>query len=320
MLVRTIHERIARSRTSILLLGPRQVGKSTLCRALSPTRMIDLADERRFLELSKEPGRLRDELRAIPRDSLVCIDKVQRIPSLLNVVQSIIDDPGNELRFILTGSSARKLKRRNVNLLPGRLVLEHLDPLSYFELADAVDMERAPQLGTLPGIYLGSAEASRVLETYCEVYLREEIRGEALARNTGGYARFLDAAAIMSGSWLNYSKLASDAEIPKETVRRYVSVLEDTLLLFRIPSSRPRLRLSRRVSQRDRVFLFDVGVRNALLGLHRHPTPRNQVGTLFEQWFMLQTIYLNRAAAKGSTTARENMDLYSIISSSIVME
>ncbi len=301
MIDRWIGKRLAESRRSILLLGPRQVGKSTLCNRLEPVRTVDLADERRFLELSKEPSGLQRELQALPLDGLVCIDEVQRVPALLNVVQTMIDAPENALRFMITGSSARKLKRGQANLLPGRVILEYLDPLLCLEVADAFDIDRALQVGMLPGIYLGDEEAVQVLGTYAEVYLREEIRGEALARNIGGYARFLDAAAVLSGGWLNYTKLASDAEIPKESVRRYVSILEDTLLLFRLPSFRPKLKLSRRVAQRDRLLLFDVGVRNALLSMHRHPLPLNQVGSAFEQWFMLQVIYLNRAARKGWT-------------------
>lgn len=151
----------------------------------------------------------------------------------------------------------------------------------------------------LPGIFLGGPEAVDVLGTYAEVYLREEIRAEALTKNVGGYARFLDVSAIVSGQWLNYSKIASDTEIPKETVRRFVEILEDTLLLFRVHSFQPKRRISRRVSQRDRVLLFDVGVRNALLSLHRRPVSPDQTGSLFEQWFVLQALYLNRARRRG---------------------
>jgi predicted AAA+ superfamily ATPase len=296
---RLVASRIAGSKRSILLLGPRQVGKTTLCRELAPLRMIQLADEGDLLKYSKEPVRLRHELSALPGAGLVVIDEVQRVPALLNMVQVILDQPGNKFRFILTGSSARKLRRGGVNLLPGRVILEYLDPLTTFELPDPLDLRRALQVGMLPGIYLGEGDAAEVLGSYVDVYLREEIRAEALTKNIGGYARFLDTIAIMSGQWLNYSKIASETEIPKETIRRFVSLLEDTLLLFRIPSFQPRARLSRRVSQRERILLFDVGVRNALLGLHDRPISGDQIGTLFEQWFCLQAIYLNHALKKG---------------------
>jgi predicted AAA+ superfamily ATPase len=298
MLDRIVGARLAKTSTSVLLLGPRQVGKSTLCERLRPLRTINLADERELLRYSKDPSSLRDELRALPGAGLVVIDEVQRVPALLNVVQVILDEAGRRFRFLLTGSSARKLRRGSANLLPGRVVLEHLDPLTVAEIPRPFDLRRALQAGMLPGIFLAGDDAIDVLGTYAEVYLREEIRAEALTKNIGGYARFLDVSAVVSGQWLNYSKLATDAEIPKETIRRFVEILEDTLLLFRLPSFQPKRRISRRVSQRDRLLLFDVGVRNALLALHRRPVSPDQLGPVFEQWYLLQAIYLNRAYRK----------------------
>jgi len=280
------------------LLGPRQVGKSTLCRMLDPKLMIDLSDEEAYLSYAKDPGRLKRELSAAGRSGLIVIDEIQRIPSLLNTVQSLIDDPSFSYRFVLTGSSARRLKRGGANLLPGRIILESLDPLTYGEVHDVFSLDKALQLGMLPGIYLGDSEAADVLGTYAQVYLREEARAEALVRNLGDYARLLDVAAILSGQWLNYSKISSETEIPKETVRRFVGLLEDTLMVFRLPPFTPRRKLSRRISRRDKFLLFDIGVRNALLGLHRRPVSPDQVGPLFEQWAILQVIYLNRSLRK----------------------
>lgn len=296
MLSRLLQDRLRNTTKSILLLGPRQVGKSTLCLNLKPDRVIQLADEGTFLAYSKDPARLRRELQAAPADQLtILIDEIQRVPSLLNTIQSLIDAPGNRRRFLLTGSNARKLRKAGANLLPGRVILEHLDPLTWSEAGNSFDLERALQVGMLPGVYLDREDGAAVLGTYAEVYLREEIRAEALVKDVGGYARFLDVAAILSGQWLNYSKISSDIEIPKETIRRYVEVLEDTLLIFRLPSFQPKLKISRRVSQRDKWILFDVGVRNALLGLHTRPISADQRGAVFEQWFILQLIYLNRA-------------------------
>lgn len=200
---------------------------------------------------------------------------------------------------MLTGSSARKLRRGGANLLPGRVVLEHLDPLTVLETGDDVDLDRALRLGMLPGIYWGDEEAEDLLGTYGEVYLRQEIQAEAATRNLGGYARFLDTMAVASGQWVNYSKLSSDIEVPKETVRRFVQLLDDTLLAHRLQPFRPGASTSRRLLQRERVLLFDVGVRNALLGLHRRPLGPDQVGGVFEQWVMLQVIYVNHALRKG---------------------
>jgi predicted AAA+ superfamily ATPase len=284
-------------RKSVLLLGPRQVGKSTLCRSLGADLYVDLADEREFLDYSKDPDRIRREVEALEkRKATVVVDEIQRVPALLNTIQSIIDRSG--IRFVLTGSSARKLKRGGANLLPGRIVLEHLDPLTVEEI-EAVDLDRALRVGMLPGIYLGDREAADVLETYAEVYLREEIQAEALTRNLGGYARFLDTIAVASGHWINYSKLSSDAEVPKETVRRFVQLLDDTLIAFRLSPFRPESPTSRRLVQRERILLFDIGVRNALLGIHRRGIGADQIGSTFEQWVMLQVIYINRAFRKG---------------------
>lgn len=292
---REVASRLRARRHSTLLLGPRQVGKSTLCRALDPDLYVDLADQSTFLDHSKDPGLLRRELAARPGVRLVVIDEAQRIPALLNTVQSLIDASDHRLRFVLTGSSARKLKRGGANLLPGRIVLEHLDPLHIGEIDDELDLDRALQVGMLPGIYWGGDEASELLGSYAQVYLREEIQAEALATNIGAYARFLDTIAAASGQWINYSKLASDAEIPKETLRRFVQLLDDTLLCVRLPPFRPAGAHPRRVQQRERILLFDVGVRNALLGNHRHPVTADQAGSVFEQWAILQVVYLNRA-------------------------
>lgn len=283
----------------MLLLGPRQVGKSTLCRGLAPDVYLDLADQRLYLDHAKDAGLLRRQLEAQAAARLVVIDEAQRLPSILNTVQSLIDSSSRRLRFVLTGSSARKLKRGGANLLPGRIVLERLDPLCAGEIAEKVDLDRAMRLGMLPGIYWGDDEAGELLGTYAEVYLREEIQAEAATTNLGGYARFLDAIAAASGQWLNYTKLASDAEIPKETLRRFVQLLDDTMLCVRIPPFRGAGGPARRVQQRERVLIFDVGVRNALLGLHRHALTADQRGGLFEQWTILQIAYLNRAKRKG---------------------
>lgn len=295
---RLLRSRIAAIKKSILLLGPRQVGKSTLAHSFKPQLIVDLADEETFLAYSKDPARLKREIAGLNQGSTVVIDEVQRAPQILNTIQSILDSNGAKVRFLLTGSSARKLRRRSVNLLPGRVIREYLDPLLVAELGDDFALDRALQIGMLPGIYLDHESGIDVLGSYAEIYLREEIRVEALAQNIGNYARFLDVIALMSGQWLNYSKLSSDTEIPKETVRRYMGVLEDTLLAFRIPAFRPREKISRRISQRDKIFLFDVGVRNALLGLHRRPLSIDQIGSIFEQWLVLQIIYLNRALRK----------------------
>lgn len=290
---RLVGSRIRATKKSVLLLGARQVGKSTLMRSLSPDRIINLADEELMLAYAKDPGRLGREVRALKSSSVIFVDEVQRVPSLLNTVQALIDE-GKGHKFLLTGSSARKLKRGGANLLPGRILFEHLDPLSYWELGAEFDLDRVLQVGALPGIYLDTESGTDVLDSYASVYLREEIQAEALTRDIGSYARFLDYAAAASGQWVNYSKLASDTEIPKETLRRFLQVLEDTLLVFRIPAYDSRAP-NRRVSQRDRFIFFDPGVRNALLRSHTRTPTQTERGHLFEQWLLLQTLFYARA-------------------------
>jgi len=295
---RLIARRLAAGKASVLLLGPRQVGKSTLCRALAPALYVDLADEREFLSFAKDPGLLRRQVEALATPAVIVIDEIQRVPALLNTVQSLLDRARGRLRFVLTGSSARRLKRGGANLLPGRVVLERLHPLSVLEI-ERVDLDRALRLGMLPGIYWGDEESTELLGTYAEVYLREEIQAEGAARDLGSYARFLDVMAVVSGQWLNFSKISSDTEIPKETIRRFIQVLEDTLVAVRIPAFVPRVRTTRRVQHRERVLLFDVGVRNALLGIHRRGASPDQLGAVFEQWVILQLVYMNDALRKG---------------------
>lgn len=306
VLDRMVAGRVRQSRKSVLLLGPRQVGKSTLCRSLKPDWTLNLADEASFITYAKDPGRLAREAAAFRRPALIFIDEIQRVPALLNTVQALLDEDAG-VRFVLTGSSAKKLKRGGGNLLPGRIVVEHLDPLSYWELGKDFELEKALRLGTLPGIYFDPTQGEEVLSAYASAYLREEIQAEALIRNIGAYARFLDLAAVSSGHWVNYSKAASDCEIPKETVRRFYTLLEETLVALRLPPFKTAP-TRRKISQRDRFVLFDPGVRNALLGTHRHAVSPVEAGPLFEQWLILQCSALNRARHLGWTLSSYRTD------------
>lgn len=297
MIDRMIAKRLAKEKKSILILGARQVGKTTLLRKLPLVKLINLADETIFISYAKDPAKLIREVKAMTGRGIIAIDEVQRVPKILNAVQVLIDEQ-SPFRFVLTGSSARKLKRGHANLLPGRIIIEYLDPLTIEEMGDKYDIERALQVGCLPGIYLDRESGTALLESYAVIYLKEEIQAEALTRTIGSYSRFLDIAAESSGQWINYSKLSSDAEIPKETIRRYFSILEDTLVAFRIPPFRPK-RSRRRVSQRDRYVIFDVGVRNAVLKLHRSALGPAEKGFVFEQFAVLQAIYYSRSHKKG---------------------
>jgi len=266
MYTRLLDPILRSNRRSALILGPRQVGKSTLLSAIGPELALNLASPREFREFVTHPERLERELDAAPRNvRTVFIDEVQRVPALLNVVQLFLDEQPGRFRFLLSGSSARKLRRGQANLLPGRIHVHHMHPLLACELDDHFDLDRALAHGTLPGIYAESDKALRAadLRSYADTYLREEILAEALVRNLGGFSRLLDLVAAASGRILNVQALCKQAGLGYETARRYVEILEDTLVMFRVPAWRGSDRAS--LVAHAKLFLFDIGVRNALL-------------------------------------------------------
>ena len=271
------------SQRSALVLGPRQVGKSTLLASLEPDLVVNLADPGAFRDYVAHPERLGRELAAAPPETrTVFLDEVQRVPALLDAVQVLLDERPPRFRFLLSGSSARKLRRGQANLLPGRIHVHYMHPLLVAELGSDFDLDRALAHGSLPGIYAETDPGTRELDlrSYADTYLRAEIQAEALVRDVGGFARLLDLVAAASGRILNLHSLCKDAGIAYETARRYVEVLEDTLVAFRVPawSSSDRSSLVRH----GKLFLFDLGVRNALL---RRPLDRpldDERGLLFE--------------------------------------
>ena len=295
---RILQSRLAGHPKSVLLLGPRQVGKSTLCLKLEPNLVVNLADEETFRQHLNDPGLIRRIVDALPeRPRLVLVDEVQRLPNMLNTVQALLDSR-DSLRFLLTGSSARKLRHGRANLLPGRVFLEYLAPLVYWEIGGRFDLRKALTIGTLPEVYLQDYGPD-ILDSYVAGYLREEIQAEALTRDLASYSRFLDLAAELSGQYLNYSKVASDSEINKDAVRRYMEILADTLLVELLPSF-TEVGKERRARQKEKFIFFDLGVRNSLLG-RRNPAyfSREELGSLFEQWMILQILYYNRLHRKG---------------------
>lgn len=279
MIHRTLSDSIRRSKKSILLLGPRQTGKSTLIRALSPDLEINLASEATYLEFARNPRELEQRL-AARRCRTVFIDEVQRLPALLNTVQALIDEAPKPLKFFLTGSSARKLKRGNANLLPGRIHHFFLGPLVASERGYQLDVKEALSTGTLPGIWTESdrTQKRKTLATYAATYLKEEIQAEALAKGIEGFSRFLFVVAAESGKFLDLSKLASQAAIPRQSAIRYLEVLEDTLIVRRCETFRNSER--RRLVQSPRFFFFDTGVLNGLM--ENFEVSADRIGRLFE--------------------------------------
>lgn len=296
MIPRQLSNVLVKSPSSILLLGPRQTGKSTLIKSLNPEMAINLAFESEFLRFARDPDELPARLRHA-RPKTVFIDEVQRLPSLLNTIQALLDDaPKGHLKFFLTGSSARKLKRGDANLLPGRIIKYELGALSAQELDYAIDLPRALAYGTLPGIYLEDDLTVRegILDTYAATYLKEEIQAEALTRNIEGFSRFLFCLAARNSDFLDMSKLSSDAAVPRKTANRFLEILEETLLVHRVEAfSKSNYR---RLIQHPRLFFFDNGVLNALLG--GYDVTADRIGGLFETLVFNQLRTSAAAAAK----------------------
>ena len=264
---------------SAFLLGPRQTGKSTLVRqSFADCRCYNLLHTDVFLRLSQRPARLREEL--LPTDSLVVIDEVQKLPILLDEVQALIDERG--VRFLLTGSSARRLRARGVNLLGGRARMHTLHPFSWRELGERFSLPRALESGLLPSIYF-SDDPQSDLAAYVGQYLKEEIAAEAAVRSLPAFSRFLPVAGLSNGRLMNYTNIASDAQVPRATVQEYFQILRDTLIGADLPAWKQSIK--RKPIATSKFYFFDIGVAHHLQQrCHLAPgTP--EYGEAFEAFF-----------------------------------
>jgi predicted AAA+ superfamily ATPase len=271
------------TRKSHFLFGPRQTGKSFLiARALPGVRVYDLLDSTVYLALSQNPARLAQEL--TPQDRIVVIDEIQRLPDLLNEVHRLIETRG--VRFLLTGSSARKLRRGGVNLLGGRARTKYLHPLTYRELGPHFDLPRVGERGLLPSIYF-SNDPQADLQAYAGLYLQEEIVAEGVIRNAPAFSRFLRVAALCNGTIVNFTNVANDAQVARTTVYEYFEILKDTLVLHELPAWRKSRK--RKPLSASKCYFFDVGVVAALQGrAFRLGTP--EFGQAFETYLMHELV------------------------------
>ena len=264
-------------RQSFFLFGPRGCGKSTWVKQRFPGALrLDLLDEALFHELLTRPGALGDRLRTLKPRTWVWIDEVQRLPALLNEVHRAIEEQG--LRFVLSGSSARKLRRTGVNLLGGRALRNNLHAFVPSELEGRFSLEAALRVGLLP-VVLSSSRPEDTLRSYVLSYLREEIQAEALVRDLGGFARFLPVAALLHGQVVNVSSISRDAGAARTTVDGYLEVLEDTLLAFRLPGFEAKLRVRER--KHPKLYWVDPGLARAAKE-HLGPVAPEERGPLFE--------------------------------------
>ena len=282
---------------TILLLGPRMVGKTTLLAGLPHSLSYNLLEPQTEMELRSRPGKLLEDLARLAPRERVFIDEIQRVPELLNVVQIGIDK--HRLDFALSGSSARKLKRGRANLLGGRAIVRTLFPLTMKEMGESFDLASVLQLGSLPKIVAefqvgGFARARDYLDSYAITYIREEIQAEAIVRTLGAFQRFLPIAAESNGQTIVFSNIARESSTPSSTVKEYYQILEDTLLGFFLwPYDRKE-----RKKSRPKFYFFDTGVVRVLQG--RLGTPMNPVerGILFETWMINEAVRINEYLGK----------------------
>jgi predicted AAA+ superfamily ATPase len=280
---------------SFFLFGLRGVGKSTWIRAQLPdARRFDLLDEGLYQGLLADPAPFAGELRRLDPGEWVVVDEIQRLPALLNEVHRFTEDRG--LRFALLGSSARKLRTAGVNLLGGRALWREMFPLAPEELGEDFDLDRTLEIGALP-LVLDSDSPQETLRAYVQLYLREEIKGEALVRNLPGFARFLPVAALFHGQLVNVAGIARDARVARTTVEGYLGVLEDTLLARRLPAYEARLRVRER--KHPKLYWVDPGVARAAKGV-RGPVAPEEAGPLLEGWVhaLLRTYMAERELAE----------------------
>ena len=271
-------------RKSMFLFGPRQTGK---------TAMIDnqLDDDVRLVwsllnanirrRCQSDPSVLRDELatRGI-KDGLVVIDEIQKVPDLLDEVHLMIEE--TDIRFLMTGSSARRLRETGVNLLGGRAGKMNLHPFVWPEIRQfKPTLDRILTYGMLPSVFL-SEEPDEVLDDYINVYLQEEIAGEGLVRQLPKFERFLEAAALTNSQEINYSNIASDVMMSRDSIREWYGILYDTMIGFAIP---PYTRTKKRKAvETERFYYFDVGLVRFLLNLTEVSDTHSEYGKLFESY------------------------------------
>jgi predicted AAA+ superfamily ATPase len=292
---------------SVILLGPRQCGKSTYIKEQFKKQLKDnellgiynLLNQKTFLKLSRNPSLIREELMSMAyqlqsahkekvknknplsfiQGGLVIIDEIQKLPGLLDEVHLMIEDL--KIRFLLTGSSARALKRKGVNLLGGRARVRHMHPLTSFELGKHFNLEIAFDRGLIPSHYF-SDMPHEDLKAYVGQYLKEEIAAEGVTRNIGGFSRFLEVAGLCSGELLNYTSVASDAQVNRQMVQSYFEILEETLLGFTLkPWTKSKKRKSIGTSK---FYIYDIGVMKELRGLKTIERNSMEFGLFFEHF------------------------------------
>lgn len=275
-------------RQSFFLFGPRGVGKTAWLHQQFPAALFfDMLDYQVYTELLASPQRLGERIPQGQKEWVV-VDEVQRVPELLNEVHRLIES--RRLRFVLTGSSARKLRGRGINLLAGRAVTRHMHPLTALELGKDFDLKRAVRYGCLP-LACTSENPEDYLKSYAATYLREEVQQEGLTRNIGAFSRFLEAASFSQGSVLNMAAVARECAISTKVVEDYFSILEDLLIAIRLPVFTKRAK--RKLIAHPKFYFFDAGVFQAIRPRGPLDAPEQIHGPALETLFLQQVRALN---------------------------
>lgn len=273
---------------SFFLFGPRGTGKTTWVKQAFPDAVyIDLLESRLYNDLLADPQRLEN---LIPNNfnNWIIIDEVQKIPELLNEVHRLIEK--YKYKFILTGSSARKLRRKGPNLLAGRALSYSMHPLTAIELGKDFNLNHSLAFGNLPSVYVES-NPKDYLESYIKAFLVEEILQESLTRNLSSFSRFLEAASFSQGSVLNISEVARECAVERKVVESYFTILEDLLLAYRIPIFSKRAK--RRLIVHPKFYFFDVGVYRALRPMGPLDAPDEVEGISYESLFFQELKAVN---------------------------
>ena len=271
--------------SSIFLFGARQTGKSTILRTqLDKAVYIDLLDSELLMRFRSNPSLLYQMLQDKDANTIVVIDEIPEVPELLNEVHRLISEKG--IKFVLCGSSARKLKRKGYNTLGGRAYPCYFFPLVSAEIPD-FDLNKALLHGLLPTHYFAK-NPQRLLAAYIDVYLKEELLQESIVRQLGSFQRFLEVAALSNGEMINYSNIAADCGIKTHTVRAYFDILEDTLIGYRIPAYTKVLK--RRLIHAPKFYFFDVALPHYLLNRTSLAQGTIEYGHAFEHFIIQELV------------------------------
>jgi predicted AAA+ superfamily ATPase len=281
---------------SFFLFGPRGTGKTTWVKTVLPEAIyIDLLEAEIFNDLLANPQRLENLIPSNHRKWII-IDEVQKIPELLDEVHRLIEK--EKYKFVLTGSSARKLRRKGVNLLGGRALTYSFHPLITTELGNDFDLNHSLKYGHLPCVYTES-NPRKYLESYVRTFLEEEVRQEALTRNLSAFSRFLESASFSQGSILNISSVSRDCAVERKVVENYFSILDDLLIAYRIPVFSKKAK--RRLVVHPKFYFFDVGIYRTIRPMGPLDMPEQVEGIAYETLFFQELLAVNNIFDLGYT-------------------